>query len=208
MPETLSSDILKREAFYLADLIIYRYTSENGGLFEKVDINDGKAVGFECAVDELGDYIQYIAYLGILTSKKEYVDWTLNTATLIAQNYQSKKGLFYNRLGRNFIRKNLLSLNNADTITGLVSAHIYTNSDLLRPIIIKFIEGAFRSFTKNYYLTYGYIFDDKISVSLSSLLFSAYFIEEVLYFMEHEAGRENFVKIKEVIDANLSNRFF
>ena len=130
MPETLSSDILKREAFYLADLIIYRYTSENGGLFEKVDIKDGKAVGFECAVDELGDYIQYIAYLGILTSKKEYVDWSLNTATLIAQNYQSEKGLFYNRLGGNFIRKNLLSLNNADTITGLVSAYIFTNSDL------------------------------------------------------------------------------
>ena len=208
MAEELSSDVLKREASFLADLIIHRYTSENGGLFEKVDVREGKAVVSECAVDELGDYIQYIIYLGILTSNSDYVDWAINNMALIAHNYQSEKGLFYNRSQGNPVKKNLLSLNNADTLTGLVSSYLYTDSYLLKSIIVKFVKGTFRYFRNHRYLTYGYLLGDRFRLSLSSLLFSAYFIEEALCFMEYEGDRCDLDKIKDIIDANLCNPYF
>ncbi|MDY7035036.1 MAG: hypothetical protein SV375_02565 [Thermodesulfobacteriota bacterium] len=206
--EVLSSDVLKEEASFLADLIIHKYTSENGGLFEKVDVREGKAVVSECAVDELGDYIQYIIYLGILTSNSHYVDWAINNMALIARNYQSEKGLLYNSPQCNPVQKNLLSLNNADTLTGLVSSYIYTDSYLLKAIIVKFVNGTLRYFINRNYLTYGYLLGDRFRLSISSLLFAAYFIEETLYFMEYEGDWHDFNKIKDVIDANLSNPYF
>ena len=94
----------------MADLIIERYTSEKGVIFEKVDVGDGKITDTGGAVDELGDYIQYIIYLGILTSTKHYVDWAIKTISLISRNYQSEKGLYYNRQTSNLLKKNLLSI--------------------------------------------------------------------------------------------------
>ncbi|MFC1814721.1 hypothetical protein ACFL0M_02030, partial [Thermodesulfobacteriota bacterium] len=116
MDNEISSAAITKEAFFLADLIINKYTSKEGGIFERVDVQNGKVLVSDCAIDELGDYIQYIIYLGILTSKKDYIDWGVSSISLIAKNYQSEKGLFYNRSRENWIGKNLLSLNNADTI--------------------------------------------------------------------------------------------
>jgi len=56
----LSAEALNREALSLADLIINRYTSEDGGIFERVDVENGKVIDLDCAIDELGDYVQYI----------------------------------------------------------------------------------------------------------------------------------------------------
>jgi len=204
----LSAEALNREALSLADLIINRYTSEDGGIFERVDVENGKVIDLDCAIDELGDYVQYIVYLGFLCSRKDYVDWGLKTLRLIAKKYQSEKGLFYNRQGKNCLNKNLLTLNNSDTITGLVSAFIYTGSDLLRPIIEKFIDGAFQFFLDDDYFTYGYLFGDKLTVSLSSLLFSGYFIEETLNYTESIGDRDYLSRIRNVINKNLSNSFF
>lgn len=201
-------DLLKREAFFLADLIIEKYTSKDGGIFETVDVTDGKVVDSNCAVDELGDYIQYIIYLGILTPESNYVNWSLNTIQSISESYQSEKGLFYNKPKNILLKNNLLSINNADTITGLVSSYIYTKCDLLKPIIEKFAEGAFRHFTEYNYFGYGYLCGDKLKVSLANLLFSAYFIEEILSYMECTGDMNYLGRIRDVIDANIAHRYF
>ena len=208
MNRTLSFEQLTDAATSLADLIINKYTSTEGGIFEKVNVIYGKIVSSDCAIDELGDYIQYIIYLSKLTSNKAYEDWGLKAIRSMAQSYQSEKGLFYNQKVKHPLRTNLLTINNADTITGLVSSYLYTGSDLLKPIIEKFIDGVFRSFSDDGYLTYGYLLYDKLKISLSSLLFSGYFIEEVLYYMESDNNRDYLPKIKHAIDRNLSNRFY
>ncbi|MBN2059397.1 MAG: hypothetical protein JW882_03175, partial [Deltaproteobacteria bacterium] len=93
----ISFETLSDEACLLADLIINRYASMDGAIFEAADVQNGKVSDHDCAVDELGDYVQYIIYLGIITSKKFYVDWGLSAISSISSSYQSEKGLFFNK---------------------------------------------------------------------------------------------------------------
>lgn len=205
-----SQNTLTEEAFALANLIIQPYSSSEGGIFERVDVEKGSILDSRCAVDELGDYVQYVIYLGILTGKEDYVTWGIRTLNTIAQNYQSDKGLFFEKpLHRGvMIKNNLLSLNNADTITGLVSAYIYTGDPSLQVLIHRFMEGTFTHFTKGDYLTYGYLLGDRIPVSLSSLLFTGYFIEEALTYMEFAENHDYLKKIEQVIHRNLGDPYF
>ena len=205
-----SRDALTGEAFALADLIIHTYSSEEGGIYETVDVADGRVLDSRCAVDELGDYIQYIIYLGILTGEKAYVTWGIRVLNAVARNYQSDKGLFFtyplHRGG--MFKNNLLSLNNADTITGLVSAYMYTADPSIKTLIHRFIEGTFAHFTKDTYLTYGYLLGDRLPVSLSSLLFTGYFIEEALTFMECTGDHDYLEQVDRVIHRNLRDPYF
>lgn len=208
--KVLSREALAVEAVALADLIIHTYSSGEGGIYETVDVADGRVLDSRCAVDELGDYIQYIIYLGILTGKEDYVTWGIRTLQAVARNYQSDKGLFFTcPLPRGGIFKNnLLSLNNADTLTGLVSAYMYTETPSIKALIQRFIEGAFAHFTKDTYLTYGYLLGDRLPVSLSSLLFTGYFIEETLTFMEDTGDHAYLEQVDGVIHRNLRNPYF
>lgn len=110
----MKKETYMEEAVSLADYLIS--LTDNKVPLEYTDIENDKMFG-NITVDDLGDNIPFIAWLGYLNNKK-YLEWAEDQAQTIVKHYQMPNGLLCTRhLKKGYPKKNNNKVFNADKMS-------------------------------------------------------------------------------------------
>ncbi len=130
----------------IADFLIEKATSSEGILFKKINITNGRNVTDSLNISELGDYVQNIAYLGILTKENSIINWSKQQIELAIKYAQHPMGIFFHSLEAGGIESPLpnnqyYDLTAADSIIGISDYYFITSRQELLIPLKKFFEG-------------------------------------------------------------------
>ena len=131
------SEYLK-EALWIADLTVNKLADENLLLPKRIDAQSGEIIEPERMIDDLGDYVQYIWYLGKTLGNQRLMDFAFSSALNAARLYQDKSGLFKGAF-REDSRIDWYS--NEDVFVGLTSLYRLSKDRRLEDIIFRFQHG-------------------------------------------------------------------
>jgi hypothetical protein len=82
-----------RAAVQLTEVLRTRFCGRNGLLGAAADCGRGELASRRALVDELGDYVPYIAYLSRLTGDPRHATWAIHQAREATRLFQSRAGL-------------------------------------------------------------------------------------------------------------------
>ena len=171
---------------WIADLVLDYWADSNKQLPCRVDSNSGLVINHELMVDDIGDYAQYIWYLGELLGEKKYQDFAILSALNACKISQNSQGLF-----RNLYEKDRFNwYSNEDTILGLVLLKILIPRKILISKILKtyFINALFisRNINVAVFILIKFVFriGDKMSklktISQMNYFYRMYFIHFII----------------------------
>jgi hypothetical protein len=110
------------------------WTERNRGLLPRaVDTGSGAVLDPEPPVEELGDVMQNVAALGVLSGRADYVDWAVTQSLRQLERTQSERGFVVpdaRRWSRNL--RPAPTIRNVDTLTGLVALGEIVDDERLR----------------------------------------------------------------------------
>lgn len=130
-----------KEALWIADTAINKLADENRLLPKRINVRSGEIIDSERMVDDLGDYVQNIWYLGKMLGDKRLIDFALTSAYNSAALYQDESGLFKSAF-RNNNRIDWYS--NEDVFVGLTALYKLSKDSRLEEIISRFLQGIKR----------------------------------------------------------------
>jgi len=171
------------EAIWIYELILDRYTDDQGMLVYRINSNTGEIVDRNILVSDFGDYIQNFYYLGMISGRKEICDWSLKHIVTAAKIYQDKSGFFWTNK-----RKIIVSIcNNADTFEGLSTLYHISKEKKILKIIKKFVRGIEKKCDQNGYLPAK--FYGPLNWPFAHSDYSGNFVEE-LVLLSQETGEK------------------
>lgn len=179
--ETMS--ILSEVTQTLVDLLMNRYTAKDGFLNLHVDVETGSVITHNHNLGDLGDYAQYVSFLGRELNQEGWTRWAINQGEKAPQKLSSEK---INQIspipGSAFWRYNNLS---GDYIWGLSSLYLIHETESLRKNISDYCKAINKySLLSNGMISYGGItlgksFSSKIP--LSNGLITGQLIEPLIH---------------------------
>lgn len=192
------------------------YLGKNGLLCEKIDSSTGKIVSDRAIVDELGDYVQNVAWLGMESNNSDYVNWALNQVELGVKYCQMPSGLFYTFLSVDATKAPLktnfrpvYSIYNSDSIIGLVSLYQLTKHYKLKEIIDTFFSGVFKYFiSKEGYVNYATIPSLNFSLPLSGPNICMNYAEELVNMYSFTGEKKYLEQAEALVSPWLSSQYF
>lgn len=185
IPDTDRENSTVTEALRIADGLMKRASNSTGLLPSWIDSKDGRVLSKRSNVDELGDYVQNVAYLTQLTGKSKYISWALEHTKSCIRFCQTSHGLFQNLPDVNLPNKPILSpvwsLENVDTVTGLVSLYEFTRDQEILGSLRTLIAGVDRGFIKKGLICFGRIPIVGIRIPLAAGVVCGQFAEEAIH---------------------------
>ena len=202
----IDKDGILREAQCVCELLINRYCGTTGILCEKVNCSTGETISTRALVDEWGDYVQNVAYLGLKINEPRYINWARNQIYVGTKYCQMPSGLFYTSMSSDTAKipyktnlRPVFSLNNADTIIGLVALFELFRDENILQIINKFYDGVFNHcMPREGYVSYWSIPKLKFSMPLSAPEICGNLIEELIN-LYNITGKKEYVKKAEIL---------
>lgn len=134
-------------ACFIVDVILSRYLGETGLPVKFVDTSTGAILSKETFIEDFGDYVQNVAWVGIKTGRREYVDWAVNQIVLGSELAQSSQGYFYTRVSdqKDVQGSRIVHVNeNADTLEGISTTYAITQNQKILQIgerLISFLQS-------------------------------------------------------------------
>lgn len=136
------SEYLK-EAQWIADLTVSKLSDENSLLPRRIDCKSGEVIDPERMIDDLGDYVQNIWYLGKILGNQGLMDFALTSACNAARFYQDESGLFKGAFRQGILGK-IDWYSNEDVFVGLTALYRLSKNRQIEDIIIRFQQGIER----------------------------------------------------------------
>lgn len=200
------------EARRVAALLMEKFPGKTGLLPAWIDAKDGRVLSRRSNVDELGDYVQNVAFLSPLTEDPKYTDWAVEHTLNCIRLCQTRQGLFQNLPDVDRPERNrcspVWSLENADTVTGLASMFELTrNGEILESLTV-LASGMERGFLKNGFISFGRLPVAGWLVPLSAGVVGGQFAEEWIH-LGKTSGQSGFGSLGEkLLNAYRSSPYF
>ena len=136
------SEYLK-EAQWIADLTVEKLSDENSLLPKRIDCQSGEVMDPERMIDDLGDYVQNIWYLGKILGNQGFMDFAVTSVCNAARSYQDESGLFKGAFRQGILGK-IDWYSNEDVFVGLTALYRLSKNRQIEDIIIRFQQGIER----------------------------------------------------------------
>ena len=173
------------EAIWIYELILDRYTDNDGMLVYRVNSITGEIVDHNILVSDFGDYIQNFYYLGMISGREDICKWSLQHIIKAAEIYQDGSGFFLTHKGKNY----LSIAENADTFEGLSTLYHLSSEPQILAILKKFIQGIEKKCDQNGYIPQK--FYGPLNWPIAGSDYTGNFIEELGLLFE-KSGENKF----------------
>lgn len=189
-----------REALWIADLVVNKLSDENKLLPKRINAQSGEIIESERMIDDLGDYVQNIWYLGKILGDKRLMDFVLTSAYNAAALYHDKSGLFRGAF-KNDWRIDWDS--NEDVFVGLTSLYKLSRDPGLESIIFRFQQGLARYTDQS-----GFLFAGCRGPMRYVRIPPKAFVEGFVHIYETNGSREALHLAKRLADPWIKSNFF
>lgn len=147
----MNKEVLLEEAKRLGNIITHEYTGKNGLPFAVIDGKTGEILSKSSFVDDLGDYVQYVWWLGKIAGDEFYSDYAENQIRIVDRLAFSKNGFFNSKITAEQLDNSAGFLTafypgaTGDVIVGLATMYAVAKDEFALHAANKLVAGASRS---------------------------------------------------------------
>ncbi|MBI5050446.1 MAG: hypothetical protein HZC11_06180 [Nitrospirae bacterium] len=193
------SEYLK-EALWIADLTVNKLADKNLLLPRRIDAQSGEIIDPERMIDDLGDYVQNIWYLGKILGNQGLMDFAVTSVCNAARFYQDDSGLFKSAFQKNSL---IDWYSNEDVFVGLTSLYKLSKDRQLEEIILRFQRGLAKYSNRS-----GFLFAGRRGLLKYVSVPPKAFIEGLVHVYAANGSRETLELAKRLSEPWLRLAFF